>query len=369
MTADAAKTTVVEIGKKLLKVNLTVRTWGNVSVRIDSDNFAITPSGYGYENIKPEDVVCLNLHKPDSFGDILPSSERLLHSEIYKKDISIHFIIHTHQKFASAVAGCLHSIKIKDEKIKKLLGEAVPAAQYAPAGTKELALNAALCVKDGHNGAVLMPHHGAVCFGKSEAETFYCAKGLETVCEDFLYEALPEFAQFVKNRFCGENQKNHKCLNFPVSKRGDKAGNSFNLYKKIYNAYPEINCIELSDFPAAFYAANLQKKSASVIPAFLEDFAQIAGANIFYAADFENCEDEILQMLKNRNAVLIKNCGALCCLSDAADMYALKEILEKNFLAFFLAEKYKNYTPLNLQQAEKMRNAYISDYAKRGIGY
>lgn len=369
MTADAAKTTVVEIGKKLLRANLTVRTWGNVSVRIDSDNFAITPSGYGYENLKPEDIVCLNLHKPDFFGFIRPSSERLLHSEIYKKDASIHFIIHTHQKFASAVAGCLRSIEIKDDKIKRLLGEAVPVAEYAPSGTKELALNAALCVKDGNKGAVLMPHHGAVCFGKTAEETFYCAEALERVCQNFLYELLPEFAQFVKSGFCSENRKNHKNVHFPVSKRGDEAEDACNLYKKIYNTYPEINCIELSDFSAAFYAAKLNKNHALLIPAFLEDFAQIAGANIFYAANFENSEHEILQMLKNRNAVLIKNCGALCCLSDDADMYALKEILEKNFLAFFLAEKYENYTPLNLEQAEKLRTGYITDYSKRGTGY
>lgn len=368
MTTDTAKIKVVEIGKKLLRANLTVRTWGNVSVRIDSENFAITPSGYGYETLKPEAVVSLNIHKPDSFGTIRPSSERLVHSEIYKKNASIQFIIHTHQKFASAVAGCLNLIEIKDKKIKRFLGEAVPAAKYAPSGTKELALNTALCIKNGHTGAALMPYHGAVCFGTTEEEAFYCAEALETVCKNFLYESLPEFTQFLKTGFYAETKKNNKSLNFPISKRGDTAGNSFNLYKKIYNAYPEIHCIELSDFPASFYAAKIQKNNASVIPAFLEDFAQIAGANIFYTADFENNENEILHMLKNRNAVLIKNYGALCCLSDEADMYALKEILEKNFLACFLAEKYKHYTPLNSEAAEKIRTGYITDYSKRGIG-
>ena len=45
MTLDEAKSIIIETGKRLLTSGLTVRTWGNVSARIDADTFAITPSG------------------------------------------------------------------------------------------------------------------------------------------------------------------------------------------------------------------------------------------------------------------------------------------------------------------------------------
>ncbi len=361
MTADDAKRTVIQMGKKLLHTKLTVRTWGNVSVRIDSENYAITPSGRGYENLKREDIVVLNINAPDTFGAITPSSERLLHAEIYKTNSQAKCIIHTHQKFASACAGCVHSVPITDKKEKTVLGDAIPCTKYAPAGSKELAHNIAESLKNEKTGAVLIPYHGAVCFGKNPKEVFLRAQAMETACRTFIFSVLPDFADFF-NSYTEENTTQI----FPTSMRADNGAAENSAYHTIYETYPEINCIELSIMPVSAYLSKKINAEENSIPAFLEDFAQIAGENIF-CKSVKSGEKITADFLKGRNAVLIKNFGVLCCVSDYGDMYALKEICEKNFLAFLLSKKFKNYLPLKTESAKRMRIEYINGYSKRGV--
>ena len=47
---------VVDTGLLLLEKKLVARTWGNVSARVDSTHFLITPSGLSYTKTTPEDL-------------------------------------------------------------------------------------------------------------------------------------------------------------------------------------------------------------------------------------------------------------------------------------------------------------------------
>lgn len=393
MTVEEAKKLVVETGKRLLSSNLTIRTWGNVSLRIDDETFAITPSGYAYETLRPEQIVILKIANPESSGPIKPSSERIVHASIYKADPNIRFIIHTHQKFASAVSGCFSEINVKDEKLSSILGSSVPIAKYAPSGTKRIARYSVKCLKKS-SGSIILAQHGCLCFGANADEAFTQAEALETLCRSLLFSEVPELALAYRRR---ERKALHPLVNFYsscregnsctvydkgtgiiVCKMDIKSGNiaeglfdfSADLHRKIYAAYPEISFIEQSDLPAAVFVSK-KMKIDNCIPAFLDDFAQIAGENIFVLPFFENraeqMGDAIVNALKNRSCILISESGALCCLSDKNDIRALKEILEKNLLALALSWKFKNYFPLSFRRAKKMRKGYLSEYSKMSL--
>lgn len=53
MTEEMAREQVIEAGRRLVSSGLIARTWGNVSCRIDSDYFIITPSGRDYLGLRP----------------------------------------------------------------------------------------------------------------------------------------------------------------------------------------------------------------------------------------------------------------------------------------------------------------------------
>jgi L-fuculose-phosphate aldolase len=95
---------ILETGINLLEKGLVTGTWGNISVRISENLFAITPSGRNYRTIQPEEIVIVNAGGEVVEGRLKPSSELPLHLAVYAARSDISGIVHTHSVFASACA-------------------------------------------------------------------------------------------------------------------------------------------------------------------------------------------------------------------------------------------------------------------------
>ena len=69
---------------ELPKRNLVTYTWGNVS-GIDREKglFVIKPSGVEYDELKPEDLVVMDLQGKKVEGDMNPSSDTKTHLVLY----------------------------------------------------------------------------------------------------------------------------------------------------------------------------------------------------------------------------------------------------------------------------------------------
>lgn len=72
-------------------------TWGNVS-GIDRDKglFVIKPSGVSYDDLKPEDLVVLDLEGEVVEGSMRPSSDTPTHRILYREFPEIGGVTHTH---------------------------------------------------------------------------------------------------------------------------------------------------------------------------------------------------------------------------------------------------------------------------------
>lgn len=83
--------------------HLVTFTWGNVS-QIDrkAGVFAIKPSGVAYEDLRPEDIVVLDLEGNKIAGELNPSSDTKTHLELYRAFDRIGGIVHTHSPCAVA---------------------------------------------------------------------------------------------------------------------------------------------------------------------------------------------------------------------------------------------------------------------------
>lgn len=91
----------------LVKYNLVIFTWGNVSAR-DGNYIIIKPSGVEYSKMKADDMVVLDLDGNKIEGKYNPSSDTPTHLELYKAFPNIKGITHTHSSYATsfAQAGC-----------------------------------------------------------------------------------------------------------------------------------------------------------------------------------------------------------------------------------------------------------------------
>ncbi|MBL8993822.1 MAG: class II aldolase/adducin family protein, partial [Spirochaetia bacterium] len=76
---------VYEANMELEKKNLVIYTFGNVS-GIDRKNgiIAIKPSGVPYEDLRPKDIVMVDLDNKVVEGKLRPSSDTKTHILLYK---------------------------------------------------------------------------------------------------------------------------------------------------------------------------------------------------------------------------------------------------------------------------------------------
>lgn len=179
---------VLEACKRMETRGMTVGTWGNISVRVDPENFLITPSGMSYGCLVLEDIVMVNMRGEVVNSKRKPSIEHGLHRKIYSARPDVGAVIHTHPQYSTAFAIARVNIPAVSEELVQIIGEGVECARYALPGTEELAKNVVEGL--GKNNAVLMANHGAVCVGESLAGAFKVAEVLEKAAKTIIYATI-----------------------------------------------------------------------------------------------------------------------------------------------------------------------------------
>lgn len=177
---------IVEYGRQLVTSKLTKGTGGNLSIfNREEGLMAISPSGIDYFDIRPEDVVVVDLDGKIIDGDRKPSSELDMHLIFYQKRKDIDAIIHTHTVFATTIS-CLNITLPPVHYMIALAGPDVRCAKYATYGTKELAENAFEAMVD--RKAVLLANHGLLAGAKDLANAFNITEEIE-YCAELYYRA------------------------------------------------------------------------------------------------------------------------------------------------------------------------------------
>ena len=175
------KEQVVRYGKKLIDRRLTTGSGGNISVCNREKNLvAISPSGLDYYETTPEDIVILDIDGNLVEGKHRPSSESGMHLAFYKNRADVSGIVHTHSKFATAIA-CMGWELPAVHYLIGMAGHRVRCTGYATYGSDELAKKALETIGD--SNAVLLANHGLIALGEDVDRAFSTAEHLEFVSE------------------------------------------------------------------------------------------------------------------------------------------------------------------------------------------
>lgn len=172
---------ICKSGMRLLNENLSAGTWGNISCRVDDRHMLISPSGIAYDKTKPEDEVLVNIYTLEYEGSLKPSSESLIHAEIYKVYDEINAVVHNHSLYASVIAATSGTIKPYIADMAMILGPDVKAVEHAMPGSRQLRDGVIEALK-GRYGAI-MKNHGAICVGRDMEEAFTACHLLEKSCK------------------------------------------------------------------------------------------------------------------------------------------------------------------------------------------
>lgn len=182
MRMEKERIKIVEFGKKASETGLCTGTSGNISIYDPEEGLmVIKPSGLGYFETNPEDIVVMKLDGTIVEGTRKPSSEWAMHVSFYKENSDARSVVHTHQPYCTVFACMQMPIKAVHYVIASAGTIEVPCAEYATFGTSELADNAIKAL--GHSKAVLLANHGLITYGPSIEKAFSLANNLEFCAE------------------------------------------------------------------------------------------------------------------------------------------------------------------------------------------
>lgn len=185
---------VLKANLELVKHNLVIFTWGNVSA-IDREKgiVAIKPSGVEYAKLKAEDIVVLDLNGNIIDGKLRPSSDTNTHLELYRRFKEIGSIVHTHSTYATVFAQAGFKIKCLGTTHADYFYGSVPVArELKEEEMKDYELNTGKVIVEKFNElkfkALFMPacltkSHGPFVWGKNCDNAIHNAVVLEEIAK------------------------------------------------------------------------------------------------------------------------------------------------------------------------------------------
>ena len=206
---EELKKKVYEANMELPRRGLVTYTWGNVS-GIDREKglFVIKPSGVEYDELRPEDLVVMDLSGKKVEGELNPSSDTKTHLVLYNAFPQLGGIVHTHSPYAVGWAQAGEDIPCFGTTHADYFYGPIPCARHLTQEEldEDYELNTGKIIVETFRKrgidpvavpAVICFSHGPFTWGKDAAQAVYHAVVLEEVAKMAIYtrqvrqEALP----------------------------------------------------------------------------------------------------------------------------------------------------------------------------------
>ncbi|MEV0274666.1 L-ribulose-5-phosphate 4-epimerase [Hamadaea sp. NPDC050747] len=168
MSLHLVRREVCELHAELVRYGLVVWTAGNVSARVPgADLMVIKPSGVGYEELTPQNMVVCDLDGNLVEGDFAPSSDTAAHAYVYRHRPDVGGVVHTHSTYASAWAARGEPVPCVLTAMADEFGGEIPVGPFALIGGDDIGRGIVETL-DGHRSpAVLMRNHGVFTIGRT----------------------------------------------------------------------------------------------------------------------------------------------------------------------------------------------------------
>jgi len=175
---------VAKLHGELVRYGLVVWTGGNVSARVPgADLFVIKPSGVGYDDLAPENMILCDLAGaviPDTPGaERAPSSDTAAHAHVYRELPDVGGVVHTHSPYATAWAARGEAIPCVLTAIADEFGGEIPVGPFAIIGDESIGAGIVATLRGHRSRAVLMQNHGPFTIGADARDAVKAAVMVE----------------------------------------------------------------------------------------------------------------------------------------------------------------------------------------------
>lgn len=161
---------------------------GSISVRMENQQILMSPSKLSYDDLTADILNIVNIDGSYVEQPAPSSRDMYFHLKIYQQRKDVNCIIHTHSRYATALA---------------LAGQGIPFILYGMKfhckGSVELAPfefpNSPECNENiikylGNKNAVLLENHGLICVGKTIKDCLETVEFVEAISESYLHALM-----------------------------------------------------------------------------------------------------------------------------------------------------------------------------------
>lgn len=203
---EQLKKEVYDANMALVRYNLIVFTWGNVSgIDRKSGLVVIKPSGVEYDRLTPDDMVVVRPDGTVAEGHYKPSSDTPTHLELYRAFPTLGGITHTHSLYATSFAQAGKGIRPFGTThadyfcgtipcTRKMTGAEIRGEYEKETGSVIIEAFRENSIDPDRMHAVLVHSHGPFTWGASAMASVEAAVVLETVAHMALNTELLQTA-------------------------------------------------------------------------------------------------------------------------------------------------------------------------------
>lgn len=190
---EKLKQDVLLANLELDKKGLVIHTWGNASGYSRSEKLAaIKPSGVNYRDLSVDSIVLVDLEGNVVEGSLKPSSDTLIHLELYKNFDGIGGVAHTHSSWAAAWAqagrpipcfGTTHADYFRGEVPCTSFPDEAAVEDDYELNTGRLIMGLFSGKSHLHTPGALAAAHGPFTWGKTAQEAVHNSEVLEEIAK------------------------------------------------------------------------------------------------------------------------------------------------------------------------------------------
>ena len=186
---------LIRIARRAFERGLQTGTGGNLSVRLATQAaFLIKPSGVGFAECNPNNLLVVNPEGAILSGTGKPSKDMSFHLGIYRARPDINAIMHVHSPWATGWASGNKQIPCLTIHARAKLGQ-IPMVPLGPDNGNQLPEAIVAVFKDARVRACLLEQHGAVAVGGSLLKAQQLAELIEETAQIAAVAAMIAVAQ------------------------------------------------------------------------------------------------------------------------------------------------------------------------------
>ena len=177
MSPYEIKKQICEVGRRIYDKGFVAANDGNISVKVNDNEFYCTPTGVSKGYMTPDMIIRIDGTGKKIEGKLNPSSEIKMHLKVYKERPDVMAVVHAHPPVATAftVAGVELDQYILPEAVLTI--GAVPTCEYGTPSTEEIPDSLIPYIQN--HDAFLLKNHGALTVGNTLTKALFTMEEVE----------------------------------------------------------------------------------------------------------------------------------------------------------------------------------------------